>query len=109
MTDVTAAVAAGDLAFLDEQVFNDWIVAQRWFASKTREVSHIEVVDAVPLRAESRRLVRCVIGARFPVGTHEPSQFPLGLRRPAGGWDGPVIYEAEGGFVYDAPAGPATG
>ena len=28
-----------DLAFLDEQVLNDWVVAQRWFASKTREVS----------------------------------------------------------------------
>ena len=25
-----------DLSFLDEQALNDWIVQQRWFASKTR-------------------------------------------------------------------------
>ena len=39
MTNVTTV----DLSFLDEQVFNEWIVAQRWFASKTREVSSIAV------------------------------------------------------------------
>ncbi len=27
-----------DLFFLDQQALNEWIVAQRWFASKTREV-----------------------------------------------------------------------
>ena len=43
----------GDLAFLDERVLNDWVVAQRWFASKTREVSHIEIVDAGHARARS--------------------------------------------------------
>ena len=42
-----------DLSFLDQQALNDWIVAQRWFASKTREVSQIEIVDQVTLREES--------------------------------------------------------
>ena len=53
MTDVTTAVAAGDLSFLDQQALNEWIVAQRWFASKTREVSQIDIVDSVPLRTDS--------------------------------------------------------
>src|SRR3954452_4494707 len=109
MTDVTAAVAAGDLEFLDESVFNAWVVGQRWFASKTREVSHIEIVDAAPLRTEPPLLVLCLIEARFPVGTHETYQVPLGLRPSDDGWSGQKIYEADGWIVYDALADPATG
>jgi len=97
-----------DLSFLDEQALNDWIVRQRWFASKTREVSQIEIVDAVTLRPEAPRLVLCLVEARFPAGTHETYQVPLGVR-PAGEWDQAVICEAEGWTVYDALADPAAG
>ncbi|MDA0184483.1 phosphotransferase [Solirubrobacter phytolaccae] len=92
-----------DLAFIDERVLNDWVVAQRWFASKTREVSSIEVVDSVALSDE---LVLALIEARFPVGTHETYQVPFALRE-SGGAD--PIYEAEGRAVYDALADPETG
>src|SRR6201991_4892872 len=109
MPDVPAAVAAGDLSFLDEQTFNDWIVAQRWFASKTREVAHIAVIDAVPLRTETPLLVLCLVEARFPVGTHETYQVPLGLRPVDDGWDDYVIETVEGWVVYDALADPAAG
>src|SRR3954470_18721805 len=109
MTDVSAAVAAGDLAFLDERVFNEWVVGQRWFGSKTREVAHIEIADAVPLRAEPPLLVLCLVEARFPVGTHETYQVPLGLRPSSEGWQGNPIYEADGWVVYDGAADPATG
>ena len=53
-----------DLTFIDEQVLNEWVVAQRWFASKTREVSSVEIIDSVWL---SEELVLCLIEARFPV------------------------------------------
>ena len=53
MTNVTTV----DLSFLDERVFNEWIVAQRWFASKTREVSSIAIMDTVPLRTDPPLLV----------------------------------------------------
>src|SRR3954469_17086019 len=99
----------GDLAFLDERALNDWVVGQRWFASKTREVSHIEVVDAVTLRTETPQLILCLMEARFPVGTHETYQVPLGLRPSEEGWDGKAIYEADGWIVYDALQDPATG
>src|SRR3954470_9554670 len=99
----------GDLAFLDERALNDWVVGQRWFASKTREVSHIEVVDAVTLRTETPQLILCLMEARFPVGTHETYQVPLGLRRSEDGWEGTSIYEAGGWIVYDALQDPATG
>jgi maltokinase len=109
MTDVPAAVAAGDLSFLDEPTFNDWIVSQRWFASKTREVVHIAVIDAVPLRTETPLLVLCLVEARFPAGTHETYQVPLGLRPSGDGWSDYVIQETDGWVVYDGLADPATG
>jgi maltokinase len=109
MTDVTTAVAAGDLSFLDQQALNDWIVRQRWFASKTREVTHIDIVDCVPLRTESPLLLLCLVEARFPAGTHETYQVPLGLRPAAEGWGDRAILEADGWTVYDALADPAAG
>jgi maltokinase len=109
MTDVQALVAAGDLSFLDEDALNAWIVEQRWFASKTREVAHIDVVDAVALRNEAPLLVLCLVEARFPAGTHETYQVPLGLRPADGGWSERVILETSGWVVYDALADPAAG
>jgi maltokinase len=109
MTDVQALVAAGDLSFLDEQAVNEWIVAQRWFASKTREVAHIDVVDAVALRTETPLLVLSLVEARFPAGTHETYQVPFGLRPADDGWTDRVIVEADGWVVYDALADPAHG
>jgi maltokinase len=109
MTDVAAAVAAGDLSFLDDRVLNDWIVAQRWFASKTREVSQIDVVDCVTLRSESPLLVLCLVEVRFPSGTHETYQVPLGLRPAEEGWSERVILETDGWTVYDALADAAAG
>jgi trehalose synthase-fused probable maltokinase len=98
-----------DLSFLDQQALNDWIVQQRWFASKTREVTNIEIVDQVTLREESPVLVLCLVEARFPAGTHEIYQVPLGLRRVEEGWSERVIVESDGWTVYDALADPAAG
>jgi maltokinase len=98
-----------DLSFLDQQTFNDWIVAQRWFASKTREVTHIDIVDQVTLREESPAIVLCLVEARFPSGTHETYQVPLGLRAADEGWTERVIAESGGWTVYDALADPAAG
>jgi maltokinase len=109
MTDVQAMVAAGDLSFLDEPTLNEWIVAQRWFASKAREVAHIDVVDAVALRSESPLLVLALVEARFPAGTHETYQVPLGFRPAGEGWGDRAILEVEGWTVYDALADPAHG
>src|SRR4051794_36757562 len=109
MTDVAAAAAAGDLSFLDETALHDWIVAQRWFGSKTREVTHIDVAEAVPLRAETPLLVLALIEARFGEGTHETYQVALGLRPASDGWSDRVILESGGWTVYDALADPALG
>jgi maltokinase len=88
---------------------NEWIVEQRWFASKTREVSGIEIVDSVTLREEGPTLLLCLVEARFPTGTHETYQVPLGLRPVDEGWTERVIAELDGMTIYDALADPAAG
>ena len=98
-----------DLSWLPEQELHDWVVEQRWFASKSREVSHINVMEAVPLRTESPQLVLALMEAVFPAGTHETYQVPLGLRPADEGWDERVICTVEDWTVYDGLADPAFG
>ncbi len=97
------------LSVLTEPAFQEWIVAQRWFGSKARDVSQIDVDEAVVLRSEPPLLVLCLVEARFGEGTHETYQVPLGLRPADEGWDERVIAEADGWTVYDALADPAQG
>jgi maltokinase len=98
-----------DLSFLSEARLQEWIVAQRWFGSKAREVASIDIAEAVTLRAEAPRLVLALVEARFGEGTHETYQVPLGLRPDEEGWGERVISSGGGWTVYDALADPACG
>jgi maltokinase len=98
-----------DLSQLDEGAFQEWIVQQRWFGSKSREVSHVEIVECIPLREESPQLALALVEARFGEGTHETYQVPLGLRPSEEGWSERVIGDAGDWTVYDALADPAAG
>ena len=109
MADVAASVAAGDLSFIEEASLHEWVVEQRWFASKSREVASLNVLEAVSLRDEAPMLVLALVEARFPAGTHELYQVPLGLRPADEGWSDRVICDVEGWTVYDALADPAHG
>ena len=68
------------LATLDEERLREWVIEQRWFGSKTREIAHLNVLEAVTLRDETPRLVLALVEARFPSGTHEVYQVPIGVR-----------------------------
>jgi maltokinase len=98
-----------DLSRLDEGALQEWIVQQRWFGSKAREVAHIDIVECIPLREESPQLALALVEARFGEGTHETYQVPLGLRPVDEGWDERVIGDAGDWTVYDALADPAAG
>jgi maltokinase len=98
-----------DVRELDAQALHDWVVARRWFGSKSREVSQIEVAEAVPLRTEPPGLVLALAEARFGEGTHDTYQLPLGLRPAEEGWSEGVICETGGWTVYDALTDPAHG
>jgi maltokinase len=98
-----------DLSWLPEDKLQEWVVEQRWFASKSREVTHLNVVEAVPLRDDSPMLVLALMEAVFAAGTHETYQVPLGLRPAEDGWSERVICTADGLTVYDGLADPAYG
>ena len=97
-----AAVIAG----LPQEQLHDWVLEQRWFASKAREVAQLNVLEAVTLREDAPMLVLALVEARFQTGTHELYQLPLGLRAAAEGWDDRVIAEVDGWTVYDALGDP---
>ena len=95
------------LAPIPEETLREWFVAQRWFGSKASEVAHLNVLEAFTLRDEPPQLVLALIEARFPTGTHEVYQVPIGIRPAADGWSERVIAEIEEKTYYDALADPA--
>src|SRR4051812_9705617 len=104
--EVRQLAARGDLSFLAPERLQEWVVAQRWFGSKGRHVSALEVLQAVPLRDEEPLLVLALIAARFPVGTHDLYQLPIGIRHSDEGWDKGVITEADDWTIYDGLTDP---
>jgi predicted trehalose synthase len=99
MSEVERIVAA-----LPEERLHEWVLEQRWFASKAREVASLNVLEAVTLREDAPKLVLALVEVRFHTGTHEVYQVPLGLRAAEEEWGERVIAEVQGWTVYDALA-----
>ena len=95
-----------ELDFLDLERLQEWVVEQRWFASKTRQVTGFEVLESVTLREDEPKLVLALVSAKFPSGTHDLYQLPLGLRRADERWSDGVIYDSGDWTVYDALVDP---
>jgi trehalose synthase-fused probable maltokinase len=108
-TEVRELAARGDLSFLDPDQLQEWVVEQRWFGAKGRQVSGLEVLQAVPLRDDEPLLVLALIAARYPAGTHDLYQVPLGVRHTDEGWTDGVIAEAGNWTIYDGLADPELG
>jgi maltokinase len=98
-----------DVSILEADAFQEWMVEQRWFGSKSRDVTGIEVAECVTLREEPPMLALALVEARFGEGTHETYQVPIGLRPVSEGWSERVIASSGGLTVYDALADPACG
>ena len=62
---------------LDAERLRDWLIDQRWYASKTRGVSAVEVIEQLPSGAQDGLLIT-LVQARFATGTHELYQLILG-------------------------------
>lgn len=58
----------------EEQALIDFVTSQRWFGSKTRDVSHATIVDSAVLRDTEPRLELQIVEIRFDTGTHETYQ-----------------------------------
>jgi trehalose synthase-fused probable maltokinase len=96
---------------LDDESLREWIQLQRWYASKSRSIAGIEIVERVVLREEPLLLLT-LAQTRFATGTHELYQLPLALRQ-AGAPDGhgagtppELIARIEDWDLYDALADP---
>jgi maltokinase len=106
MSDVEARAAEGDLGFLDEESLADFVVRQRWFGAKSREVVHARVLEALAVRREAPLLSIALVEVRFQPGTHDVYQVPLGLRPASDEWTENVVAGADGWTAYDALADP---
>jgi len=78
VTDPVQMPAAEIRQCLDEESLHEWVSAQRWYASKSRAVSAIEILEGVSL-PDTPTLFLALVQARFATGTHELYQLPLTL------------------------------
>jgi maltokinase len=86
---------------IPEEALREFVLGQRWFGSKSREIGHVNVVAAPVVRSEEPALVLALVEVRFHAGTHELYDVPIGFRRK---WDGDAIATVEGWVAYDALA-----
>jgi maltokinase len=89
---------------LDDESLRDWVAGQRWYASKSRTVAGIEIVEGISL---GEHLYLALVQTRFATGTHELYQLPLTLRRGEDDHDAKHrIARIPSWTVYDALAEP---
>ena len=85
MTDHVQSPAQGGRALiqgLDEQAVIDWLESRRWYASKSRHVTGLDIDECIAL-ADGPPLLLALVEARFASGSHELYQLPLALLDPA--------------------------
>jgi len=94
---------------LDDRGLREWIAAQRWYASKSRSITSIEIVENVALRHEPLLLLT-LVQTRFATGTHELYQLLLSLQpataTQAAAPPSDLIATVDGCSVRDALADP---
>jgi trehalose synthase-fused probable maltokinase len=93
-------------AALDEARLGEFVLGQRWFGAKSREVAYARVVETTEARSEEPQLVLALVEVHFQPGTHSIYQLPLGLRRREAAWEEGVVGEVDGWVAYDALTDP---
>jgi maltokinase len=91
---------------IDVGALTEWVESQRWYASKSRHLSGVELSESIMLSPREPKLMIALLQARFTTGTHELYQLPLGLRKETGD-DG--IAKLDGWTAYDALTHPEHG
>ena len=94
-----------ELRLPGEDALREFVLAQRWFGSKSKEVAHFRLLETIPL--SELPLGLAVLEVEFLPGTHELYQLPIGAR-PEGEWSDGVICVNEGMAIYDAMSDPDT-
>ena len=107
---------------LDQERLRDWLSQQRWYASKTRDVTGIEILEEAELDGG---LVLAFVQTTFATGTHDLYQVAVAFDEEAVAFDalaegdhartllrliegGEVVLTAEGRFSF-RHVGPVLG
>jgi maltokinase len=107
MTEPVQIPAAEIWQRLGGESLRDWVSHQRWYASKSRSIAALDIVESLTLR-DDPLLLLALVQTRFATGTHELYQLPLGLRPLSELADSPdSIVRGEEWTVYDAVSDPA--
>ncbi len=94
---------------IEAEYLTGWLTEQRWFASKARDISGVNILEALPLRDGDEPLVLALVEARFQAGTHELYQLILGASQGvSGAVDDGVdrIRQGDGWELHDAVTDP---
>jgi maltokinase len=101
-TNLAVAIVSGDHDALPQSALAGWLGSQRWFGSKSRAVSGLNVLDVIVLRDGDPVVAIVLVEARYDAGTHELYQVPIAVRPVSDGWTTGVIYSTEQHVAYDA-------
>src|SRR5215210_3271204 len=91
---------------LREEDLSPFMLGQRWFGSKSREVAHVTVAESTSVREDEPGLALALVEVRFHPGTHELYHVPVGVRSGSSGWGEGRIAEVDGFILYDATFDP---
>jgi maltokinase len=90
---------------LDLEAVGDWLETQRWYASKSRHVTGLEIDESVAL-TPAPPLLLVLVQARFATGSHDLYQLPLSFMTPDQAKQRPRVASTPDLAVVDAVADP---
>ncbi len=111
--EATAVLDRAGAPSVSSEELAEWMLAQRWFGAKARELGAVSILDAVPIGDASEPLLLLIVEVRAPTGTHVLYQLPVGIA-PSGNeplpgeicsHDGVAIYDALGNERHTARLG----
>jgi maltokinase len=93
------------IELLSEDALAEFVRSQRWFGSKSSDVSGARIADAAELRPAAPGIIDALLDVRLGSGAHETYQIVLGMT--GGEAPGPTIGSTDGVTVYEAHADPS--
>jgi maltokinase len=91
---------------LDLEAVGRWLEQQRWYASKSRHVTGIEIDHWIPIAETSAPLVLALVQARFASGSHELYQLLISFMPESEVEERRVIAGDGGRAAVDSVANP---
>jgi trehalose synthase-fused probable maltokinase len=99
-----------DVRALDDAALVEYVTSRRWYGSKSREITHAQILEVVPLpRSTGEPLaVVALVEVRFHTGTRDAYQLVLGIRDADAGGTEDVVGRLDGSIAYEGLSDPAV-